>query len=113
VTEAAKAQAGRPGPWSPAAEHAEAAEKCCDQYSGTSVDARAITHALLYLGAVIEGAAERLSGDVDATATMLDDRLTSIEAVIDPAFVLPPRLWRRILSRLRLRRCRVPGGGVR
>jgi hypothetical protein len=111
VTEAADAQARRPGPWSPAAEHAEAAESYCEHHSGTSLDARAITHALLYLGAVIEGAAERLSDDVDTAAAMVDDRLTSIEAVIDPAVVVTPLWWRHVAFRVRYGRARQAGAG--
>jgi hypothetical protein len=90
----------RLGPWALGAEHAVAAEHCGAHGSGTSPDARAITHALLYVGAVIEGATERLAEDIDAVVAMLDDRLTSIEATIDvPGAPVP--LWRRMLARLR------------
>jgi hypothetical protein len=92
--------APRPGAWSLGAEHAAAAEDCCAHGSGLSLDAWAITHALLYVGAVIEGATERLAEDIDTVVAMLDDRLTSIEATIDPAIVLRPPLWRRALTRL-------------
>jgi hypothetical protein len=71
---AASAQARQPGPRSPAAEHTAAAEDYCKRHSSTSLDARAITHTLLYLGAVIEGA-------------------------IDAAAAAPVPLWRRVFCR--------------
>src|SRR5262249_53453368 len=92
--------ATRAGPWPLAAEHAAAAENCCAHGSGLSLDAWAITHALLYVGAVVEGATERLAEDIDTVAAMLDDRLTSIEATIDGA-TAPVAMWRRVLAHLR------------
>jgi hypothetical protein len=51
--------------------------------------ARAVTAALLYVGAAIEAAARRQADDTDTLAAMLDDRLTSIEATIDAATTTP------------------------
>jgi hypothetical protein len=65
--------------------------------------ARAITCALLYVGAPIEAAAERQADDADTLAALLDDRLTSIEATIDTATAAPAPLWRRVTALLRRR----------
>lgn len=81
--------------------YAEMAGQLIDPGSPTSPDTRAITAALLYIGAAIEAAAERAAVDGDDLAAMLDGQLDRITAAIDPAFVLPLPLWRRVLDRLR------------
>jgi hypothetical protein len=83
------------------ATYAEQAERYLEWDARTDPGARAITAALLYVGAAIEAAAERQADDIDTVAALLDDRLTSIEAVIDPAFLAAPPLWRRVLGCLR------------
>jgi hypothetical protein len=69
--------------------------------AGTVAGARAITAALLYVGAAIEASTRRQADDTDALAAMLDDRLTSIEATIDAARATPVPLWRRMTARRR------------
>lgn len=73
----------------PAAQsYSDQAEQALDG-SCVSRDTRAITYALLYVGAAIEAASRRHTDDVDAIGALLDDRLTSIEAVVDPAIIVP------------------------
>lgn len=83
--------------------YADQAERLIDDGAPkhASLDARAITAALLYVGAAIEAASARHADDADALAAMLDERLSSVIEVIDPAFVARPPLWRRALGRLR------------
>jgi hypothetical protein len=83
--------------------YAEQAERYLEWGPGTEEGARAITTALLYVGAAIEAAARRQADDTDIFAAMLDDRLTSIEAAIDAAAAGPAPLWRRMAARLRRR----------
>jgi hypothetical protein len=88
-----------------AAGHAAAAESLLGDLAA-SPHARAITSALLYVGAAIEDTAERMADDVDTVAAMLDDRLTSIEGAIDAVTAAPVPLYRRVRFRLRNRRAR-------
>jgi hypothetical protein len=83
--------------------YAEQAERYLEWGAGTDAGARAITAALLYVGATIEAAAHRQADDTDILAAMLDDRLTSIEATIDGATTAPTPLWARMTARLRTR----------
>jgi hypothetical protein len=83
---------------------ADQAERYLEWGAGTDAGARAITAALLYVGAAIEAAASRQADDTDTLAAMLDDRLTSIEATIDTVTMPPaPPRW-RVTARLRRRR---------
>ena len=86
-----------------AARYAGQAEKYLECGAGTSIDARAITTALLYVGAAIEAAAERGRDDLDALGALLDDRLGDLSEVIDPSSMLPvrperPPLWARLVG---------------
>ena len=84
--------------------YAEQAERYLEWGAGADAGARAITAALLYVGAAIEAAGRRQADDIDILAAMLDDRLTSIEAAIDGATTAPAPLWARMTARLRKRR---------
>jgi hypothetical protein len=84
--------------------YAEQAERYLEWGADTDAVARAITAALLYVGAAIEAADRRQADDTDTVAAMLDDRLTSIEATIDGATTAPAPLWRRTTARLRKRK---------
>jgi hypothetical protein len=80
--------------------HADAAERHLEPHHVTD-DTRAITHALLYVGAAIEAATQHRTDDADTLGAMLEDRLTSIADSINPAFIVPPRVpWRARLAAL-------------
>jgi hypothetical protein len=78
----------------------DAAEQCLDDQH-LSNDARALLRGLLYVGATIESATDRLTVDLDGVAAAVDGRLQDITAAIDPSFVAPPRVpWRYRLAAL-------------
>jgi hypothetical protein len=92
---------------SEAARYAELAEKQLEGVFPSNGEARAITYALLHIGAVIADAAERHTADADTGFAMLDDWLDAISNAVDPSFILPsPRpLWARLAGLFR----RAPG----
>jgi hypothetical protein len=95
------AKLGTPRP-SAAQSYADAAERHLESHYVTD-DTRAITYALLSVGATIEAATDRLTVDLDALAAALDGRLQDITAGVDPSFAVPPRVpWRyRLVALLR------------